>query len=100
MSLSSYEIEKSLIKWNLPWDKYDLEGVMTLFHEEVVFNNLTGRRIRGKEALRKAWKIGTSPQNGMTNLRLSCFIFTLGQNNHGKDNQAGAYNFWQGECFP
>jgi hypothetical protein len=28
---------------------------MALFHEEVVFENWTGAKVRGKEALRKAW---------------------------------------------
>jgi hypothetical protein len=28
---------------------------MALFHEEVVFENWTGAKARGKEALRKAW---------------------------------------------
>ena len=55
MSLSRNEIEKALKQWNLAWDKHDLEGVMALFHEEVVFDNWTGGKIRGKEALRKAW---------------------------------------------
>ena len=50
MSLSRNEIEKALKKWNLAWDNHDLEGVMELFHEEVVFDNWTGARVRGKEA--------------------------------------------------
>ena len=29
---------------------------MALFHEDVVFDNWTGGKVRGKEALRKAWK--------------------------------------------
>ena len=56
MSLSRYEIEKALKKWNLAWDNHDLEGVMDLFHEEVVFDSWTGGSVRGKEALKKAWK--------------------------------------------
>ena len=55
MSLSRNEIEKALKQWNLAWDNHDLEGVMALFHEEVVFDNWTGGKVRGKEALRKAW---------------------------------------------
>jgi ketosteroid isomerase-like protein len=56
MSLSRNEIEKALKQWNLAWDDHDLEGVMELFHEEVVFENWTGGKVRGKEALRKAWQ--------------------------------------------
>jgi len=29
---------------------------MKLFHDEVLFENWTGGKIMGKEALRKAWK--------------------------------------------
>jgi ketosteroid isomerase-like protein len=58
MSLSRNEIEKALKQWNLAWDNHDLEGVMALFHEEVVFDNWTGGKVRGKETLRKAWKPG------------------------------------------
>ena len=42
MSLSRDEIEKALRKWNLAWDNHDLEGVMDLFHEEIVFDNWKG----------------------------------------------------------
>jgi ketosteroid isomerase-like protein len=53
--LSRKEIEVSLRKWNQAWSNYDLEGVMELFHDEIVFDNWTGGRAKGKEALRKAW---------------------------------------------
>lgn len=56
MSLTRKEIQKALAKWNLAWDKHDLAGVMSLFHEDVVFENWTGAKVRGKEALRKAWE--------------------------------------------
>ena len=56
MSLSRNEIEEALKEWNLAWEKHDLEGVMNLFHEEVVFENWTGARVRGKKALYNAWQ--------------------------------------------
>jgi hypothetical protein len=56
MPLTRNEIEEALKKWNLAWDNHDLDGVMLLFHEDVVFDNWTGGKVRGKEALRKAWK--------------------------------------------
>ena len=55
MSFSRQEIEDALRKWNLAWDRHDLDGVMQLFHDEIVFENWTGGKARGKEALRKAW---------------------------------------------
>jgi len=54
--LSRDEIQKALAKWNRAWDEHDLEGVMELFHKDILFENWTGGRVRGKEALRKAWE--------------------------------------------
>jgi ketosteroid isomerase-like protein len=55
MSLSRVEIEDALKAWNLGWDRHDLDGVMRLFHDEIVFENWTGGKAEGKNALRKAW---------------------------------------------
>jgi len=55
MSLSREEIKKAMKEWNFAWDNHDLEGVMKLFHDEVLFENWTGGKAVGKEALRKAW---------------------------------------------
>ncbi len=54
--LSREEIKKVLNKWNQAWDKHDLDGVMELFHKDIVFENWTGGKAQGKEALRQAWK--------------------------------------------
>lgn len=42
-------------QWNHAWDKHDLNGVMELFDDEVQFENWTGGKVKGKEALRQAW---------------------------------------------
>jgi ketosteroid isomerase-like protein len=55
MTITREEINKAMEEWNLAWDNHDLEGVMQLFHDEVVFENWTGGKAVGKEALRKAW---------------------------------------------
>ena len=55
MKLTRNEIENALKKWNHAWDNHDLDGVMDLFHDAVQFDNWTGGRIRGKDALRRAW---------------------------------------------
>ena len=55
MKLTRNDIITALKKWNQAWDNHDLEGVMALFHDEVLFDNWTGGIARGKEALRKAW---------------------------------------------
>jgi ketosteroid isomerase-like protein len=53
--LSREDIEKALKNWNLAWDNHDLDGVMELFHGDIIFENWTGGQARGKENLRKVW---------------------------------------------
>lgn len=50
------KIRSLLTKWNHAWDEHDLDGVMELFHEDILFENWTGGRVQGKRALRKAWE--------------------------------------------
>ena len=54
--LSREEMKTALAKWNKAWDDHDLSGVMQLFHEEIVFENWTGGKAKGREALYQAWK--------------------------------------------
>lgn len=49
------EMLEALTKWQEAWDSHDLDGVMGLFHEDVIFENWTGVRVRGRENLRRAW---------------------------------------------
>ncbi len=55
MLLSREEIKEALAIWNRAWDDHDLDGVMELFHDDVIFDNWTGGQANGKENLRKAW---------------------------------------------
>ena len=55
MKLTKDEIKEALDNWNKAWDDHDLEGVMALFHDDVLFENWTGGQAEGKEAVRKAW---------------------------------------------
>jgi ketosteroid isomerase-like protein len=55
MKLSKQQIKEALMRWNAAWDSHDLDGVMALFHEDVLFENWTGGKVKGKAALRKAW---------------------------------------------
>jgi len=54
--LSRNEIKEALTKRNRAWDEHDLDGVMGLFHEDVLFENWTGAKVQGKRALHQAWK--------------------------------------------
>jgi len=74
MSFSREEIKASLEKWNLAWDKHDLDGVMQLFHDEIVFENWTGGKARGKEALRKAWAPWFANHGGFRFIEEDTFI--------------------------
>ncbi len=53
--LSRQEISQALTEWNKAWDAHDLDGVMTLFHDDVLFENWTGGWVKGKDELRAAW---------------------------------------------
>ena len=48
-------MKKALTQWNRAWDNHDLDGVMKLFHDDVLFDNWTGGQAKGKDNLRKAW---------------------------------------------
>jgi len=55
MKLTKKEIKDALAQWNQAWDNHDLDGVMALFHADVVFENWTGGKAKGIDALHKAW---------------------------------------------
>jgi ketosteroid isomerase-like protein len=53
--LSREEILRTMSEVNAAFNAHDLEGVMERLHEDIYFENWTGGRIRGIEALRAAW---------------------------------------------
>jgi len=55
MVLSREKIRKAMAEWDLAWNDHDLNGVMELFHEDVLFEHWHGAIVRGKEALHQAW---------------------------------------------
>jgi ketosteroid isomerase-like protein len=55
MVLTKEQIRNELHQWYMAWNDHNLEKVMELFHEEILFENWTGGHARGQEALRKAW---------------------------------------------
>ena len=52
---SRREIETALHKWHQAWADHNIDGVMELFHDDILFENWTGGKAQGKEALRQAW---------------------------------------------
>lgn len=55
MNLPRTKIVLLFNEWLFAWNEHNLDGVMNLFHEDIVFENWTGAKIVGKELLRKAW---------------------------------------------
>jgi len=55
MQLTRQEILDAFAAWARAWNAHDLDTIMELFHEDVLFDNWTGARVRGKSALREAW---------------------------------------------
>lgn len=55
MKLSKVEVNSLFHEWLFAWNKHDLEEVMYLFHDDIVFENWTGSTIKGKKSLRRSW---------------------------------------------
>jgi hypothetical protein len=55
MIYSKLEIQKQLKEWLNAWDEHNLDKVMEVMHDEVIFENWTGTVVSGKEKLRKSW---------------------------------------------
>jgi ketosteroid isomerase-like protein len=74
--LSKEDIRGLLSKWNLAWEKHDLEGVMELFHDDVLFENWTGGQVHGKKNLRQAWASWFANHGGFRFTEEETFIDT------------------------
>ena len=55
MLLSKSEILKQINQWLQAWDEYNLDAVMEIMHDDVIFENWTGEIIRGKNKLHRSW---------------------------------------------
>ncbi len=74
MLLSRDEIKKAMTQWFITWDNHDLDSVMALFHEDIFFENWTGGKVRGHDALRKAWKSWFENHGGFKFIHEDLFI--------------------------
>ncbi len=72
--LSRKEMETALRRWNQAWADHDLDGVMELFHDEVLFENWTGARVKGKASLRQAWSQWFAHHGGFRFIEEETFI--------------------------
>ena len=74
MFLTREQIKTALKEWNRSWDDHDLEGVLKLMHDDVLFENWTGGKAIGKEALRKAWAPWFANHGGFRFIEEETFI--------------------------
>jgi ketosteroid isomerase-like protein len=72
--LTRDEMLEALAAWQKAWDRHDLDGVMELFHEDVLFENWTGARVRGRENLRRAWTPWFKNHGGFRFTREDTFV--------------------------
>jgi ketosteroid isomerase-like protein len=72
--LSREAIEEALARWFGAWNEHDLDEVMELFHDEVLFEHWTGARVRGKKSLRRAWTPWFADHNGFRFVAEDTFI--------------------------
>ena len=79
MNLTRDQILSALKQWNRAWDAHDLQSVMDLFHEDVLFENWTGALVRGKTALEKAWEDWFSEHGGFRFLEEDTFVDEIQQ---------------------
>ncbi len=56
MTLTRRQIFDTLNAWAEAWAARDLDAIVALFDDDVVFENWTGARVQGKDALRAAWQ--------------------------------------------
>jgi ketosteroid isomerase-like protein len=74
MPFSREAMRDALTCWYAAWNAHDLEGVLQLMHDEVLFENWTGLKIVGKEALRKAWTPWFANHGGFRFIEEETFI--------------------------
>ena len=55
MFYSNPEITLLFKDWLNAWNNHDLDGVMKLMHEDIIFENWTNAEVIGKKLLRKLW---------------------------------------------
>jgi hypothetical protein len=55
MTLTKIEISKQLSEWLCAWNEHQLDKVLKIVHDDVIFENWTGSTITGKNNLRKSW---------------------------------------------
>ena len=55
MNLKKSQILKMIKQWLKQWNSYNLDEVMELMHEDIIFENWTGAIVKGKNNLQRSW---------------------------------------------
>ena len=55
MKLTQNKLSTLFNQWLIAWNNHNLDGVMSLLHDDIVFENWNGEVFQGKGALRKGW---------------------------------------------
>ena len=55
MALTREQIIKIMVEWEKQWNGHDIDGVMDLMDEDVVFEPWQGTRVEGKQNLYQSW---------------------------------------------
>ncbi|GAB4267255.1 MAG: hypothetical protein Kow0080_09200 [Candidatus Promineifilaceae bacterium] len=53
--LTYEEMHNALLTWLHAWNAHNLAGIMALLADDVVFENWSGKRIKGKAKLERTW---------------------------------------------
>ena len=64
MKLTRDEIVKAMTDWEIKWNDHDIDGVIKLFHDNVLFEHWHGARVSGKKALYNPWAPWFSAHGG------------------------------------
>ena len=73
------KIEKLLLEWYDAWNSHNLDDVMRLFRDDIVFVNWNGKKVKGKKALRKAWQPWFASHGGFRFSEQETFIDEVSQ---------------------
>lgn len=66
MGLEKCDMLGLVTNWIQKWNNKDLDGVMELFHDDIVFDNWTSIRVSGKESLRQMLNLWFSDDREFT----------------------------------
>ena len=54
--LTKKQLADIMTRWNEAWNEHNLDEVAELFHDDIIFENWTGAKVKGAKALKEAWE--------------------------------------------